>query len=95
MQKIRKNIIKNIQITKNSNTISLLKEEEFSLFENLINNMLLNFRIKDYKSFVEDTMFSMTPANNQSGLDYSVLNEKVGKKTTKKAINKTAKTKKK
>lgn len=45
--------------------------------------MLLNFRIKNYKSFVEDTMFSMTPANNQSGLDYSVLNEKVGKKTIK------------
>jgi len=40
--------------------------------------MLLEFKIKNYKSFVEETVFSMIPAPKQTGLDYSVLNEKTG-----------------
>ena len=45
--------------------------------------MLLNFKIKNYKSFVEETVFSLIPAPKQSGLDYSILKEKVGNKTVK------------
>lgn len=40
--------------------------------------MLLEFKIKNYKSFVEETTFSMIPAPKQTGLDYSVLMENVG-----------------
>lgn len=40
--------------------------------------MLLEFKIKNYKSFVEETIFSMIPAPKQTGLDYSVLIENVG-----------------
>lgn len=40
--------------------------------------MLLEFKIKNYKSFVNETIFSMIPASKQTGLDYSILNEKVG-----------------
>ncbi len=45
--------------------------------------MLLEFKIKNYKSFVEETTFSMTPAPMQSGLDYSLLEEKIGSKKQK------------
>lgn len=39
--------------------------------------MLLDFRTKNYKSFVDETIFSMTAAPKQKGLDYSLLKEKV------------------
>ena len=39
--------------------------------------MLLEFTTKNYKSFVEKTMFSMKKAAKQSGLDYSLLKEEV------------------
>ena len=35
--------------------------------------MLLEFKTKNYKSFVEEMNFSMTPAPKQKGLDYSIL----------------------
>ncbi len=42
--------------------------------------MLLEFTTKNYKSFVEETKFSMKKAAKQSGLDYSLLKEKVKRK---------------
>ena len=42
--------------------------------------MLIDFRIKNYKSFVDETTFSMTPAPKQTGLDYSILKELIGRK---------------
>lgn len=39
--------------------------------------MLLEFKTKNYKSFAEETRFSMIAAPKQSGLDYSLVNEKV------------------
>ncbi len=45
--------------------------------------MLLEFKIKNYKSFVDETTFSMIPAPKQTGLDYSLLSEKVGAKNQK------------
>ena len=45
--------------------------------------MLLEFKIKNYKSFAEEAVFSMIPAPKQSGLDYSILKEKVGSRTRK------------
>lgn len=45
--------------------------------------MLLEFKFKNYKSFVEETTFSMMPAPKQTGLDYSVLKEKIGTKNHK------------
>lgn len=45
--------------------------------------MLLKFKFKNYKSFVEETTFSMMPAPKQTGLDYSVLKEKAGTKNHK------------
>lgn len=43
--------------------------------------MLLEFRTKNYKSFREETVFSMVPAPKQKGLDYSVFSKKVGRNT--------------
>jgi len=43
--------------------------------------MLLEFKIKNYKSFVEQTTFSMIAAPRQKGLDYSLFKEKVKGKT--------------
>lgn len=40
--------------------------------------MLLEFKVKNYKSFKEEAVFSMIPAQKQKGLDYSILNEKIG-----------------
>ena len=40
--------------------------------------MLLEFKTRNYKSFVDEMVFSMTPAPKQKGLDYSVLNKTVG-----------------
>ena len=45
--------------------------------------MLLEFKIKNYKSFVDETIFSMIPAPKQSGLDYSLLEENIGSKIQK------------
>lgn len=43
--------------------------------------MLLEFKTKNYKSFVEETKFSMLAAPKQKGLDYSLCEEKIkGKK---------------
>lgn len=42
--------------------------------------MLLEFRISNYKSFKDETVFSLIPAPKQKGLDYSVLREAIGKK---------------
>lgn len=39
--------------------------------------MLLEFKTKNYKSFAEETKFSMVAAPKQSGLDYSLVKEKV------------------
>lgn len=45
--------------------------------------MLLEFKIKNYKSFAEEAVFSMMPAPRQTGLDYSILKEKGGSRTCK------------
>ena len=45
--------------------------------------MLLEFKVENYKSFVEEMTFSMTAAPKQSGLDYSLLKEKVKGKIVK------------
>ncbi|MFI3326443.1 MAG: ATP-binding protein [Clostridia bacterium] len=45
--------------------------------------MLLEFKTENYKSFSEETIFSMIPAPKQKGLDYSVLSEKLKSKTIK------------
>jgi len=42
--------------------------------------MLLEFRTKNYKSFKDELIFSLVPAPKQKGLDYSVLEETIGKK---------------
>ncbi|MBT2289023.1 ATP-binding protein [Paenibacillus albidus] len=42
--------------------------------------MLLEFRTKNFKSFQDELVFSMTPAPKQKGLDYSLLKEKIGAK---------------
>ncbi|GAE90298.1 AAA family ATPase [Acetivibrio straminisolvens] len=41
--------------------------------------MLLEFRTKNYKSFKDELVFSLVPAPKQTGLDYSILNETIGK----------------
>lgn len=45
--------------------------------------MLLEFRTTNYKSFQNELVFSMTPAPKQKGLEYSVLQETIKKKTLK------------
>ncbi len=45
--------------------------------------MLIEFATENYKSFLEETKFVMTAAPKQSGLDYSLLKEKVKGKTIK------------
>jgi len=42
--------------------------------------MLLEFRVKNYKSFKEELVFSLIPAPKQKGLVYSILNQKIGSK---------------
>ena len=39
--------------------------------------MLLEFKTKNYKSFVEEANFSMVAAPKQKGLDYSLMKEKI------------------
>lgn len=45
--------------------------------------MLLEFKTKNYKSFVNEIIFSMMPAPKQTGLDYSILTKKIGSKVYK------------
>lgn len=45
--------------------------------------MLLEFKTKNYKSFYEETIFSMIPAPKQKGLDYSVFVQKIKNKNFK------------
>lgn len=45
--------------------------------------MLLEFRMGNYKSFKDETVFSLVPAPKQKGLDYSILHASVGRKTYK------------
>lgn len=45
--------------------------------------MLLEFRTKNYKSFVEEVKFSMLAAPKQKGLDYSLCKEKIKGKSWK------------
>ncbi len=45
--------------------------------------MLLEFRVKNYKTFKDELVFSMIPAPKQKGLDYSILHEKIGNKSYK------------
>ncbi|HEY5583344.1 MAG TPA: ATP-binding protein [Ruminiclostridium sp.] len=45
--------------------------------------MLLEFKARNYKSFKDELTFSMIPAPKQKGLDFSILNEKIGSKTHK------------
>ncbi len=45
--------------------------------------MLLEFRAKNYKSFCDEMVFSMVPAQKQKGLDYSILKQKGGAETYK------------
>ena len=42
--------------------------------------MLLEFKTQDYKSFVDEMSFIMSPAPKQKGLDYSVQTSKIGSK---------------
>ncbi len=43
--------------------------------------MLLEFKIKNYKSFAEETSFSMMAAPKQKGLDYSLIKKKIKNET--------------
>lgn len=45
--------------------------------------MLLEFKTKNFKSFLEEMDFVMTPAPKQKSLEYSILKHKIGKKTYK------------
>ena len=45
--------------------------------------MLLEFKTSNYKSFKDELIFSLVPAPKQKGLDYSILQEKIGKKSYK------------
>ena len=45
--------------------------------------MLLEFRMSNYKSFKDETVFSLVPAPKQKGLDYSILHATVGRKAYK------------
>lgn len=42
--------------------------------------MLLEFKFKNFKTFREETLFSMTPAQKIKDLEYSVLKTRIGKK---------------
>lgn len=45
--------------------------------------MLLQFSAKNYKSFKEEFIFNLKPVLRHTGLDYSILNEKIDKKNYK------------
>ena len=39
--------------------------------------MIIEFKTKNYKSFVDEAVLSMTAAPKQKGLDYSLLVKKI------------------
>ena len=45
--------------------------------------MLLEFKTENFKSFLDEVDFLMTPAPKQKDLEYSILEHKIGKKTYK------------
>ncbi len=45
--------------------------------------MLLEFRVKNYKTFVDEVNFSMSAAPKQTGLDYSLCKQRLGKQVLK------------
>lgn len=45
--------------------------------------MLLEFKASNYKSFVDEFVFTMIPAPKQKGLDYSIIQKEAGAKTYK------------
>lgn len=45
--------------------------------------MLLQFKTENFKSFLDEMNFSMTPAPKQKDLEYSILEHKIGNKTYK------------
>lgn len=45
--------------------------------------MLLEFKTENFKSFLDEMDFSMTPAPKQKDLEYSILEHKIGNKTYK------------
>lgn len=45
--------------------------------------MLLEFKTENFKSFLDEMDFLMTPASKQKGLEYSILEHKIGKTTYK------------
>lgn len=45
--------------------------------------MLLEFKTENFKSFLDEMDFSMTPAPKQKDLEYSILKHKIGNKTYK------------
>ncbi|MHB1484890.1 MAG: AAA family ATPase [Saccharofermentanales bacterium] len=45
--------------------------------------MLLEFRVKNFKSFKDEIIFKMTPAPKIKDMDYSIFNHKINKKTYK------------
>ncbi|MFR1448946.1 MAG: AAA family ATPase [Beduini sp.] len=45
--------------------------------------MLLQFKTENFKSFLDEMEFSMTPAPKQKDLEYSILEHKIGNKTYK------------
>lgn len=59
----------------------------YNCFVNILQNgevcMLLEFRTKNYKSFANETVFSMLAAPKQKGLDYSLYETKVKGKVIK------------
>ena len=46
-------------------------------------NLLLQFKTENFKSFLDEMNFSMTPAPKQKDLEYSILEHKIGNKTYK------------
>ena len=46
-------------------------------------SVLLEFKTKNYKSFLDEIVFSMVPAPKQTGLDYSIHSKKISSKTYK------------
>lgn len=42
--------------------------------------MLLQFKTENFKSFLDEMNFSMTPAPKQKDLEYSILEHKIGNK---------------
>lgn len=56
---------------------------DFAIFLQNEDEMLLEFRTKNYKSFLDEMIFSMEPAPKQQDLKYSILKEKIGSKVYK------------